>query len=186
MPPPKVQDVLYLSIVLLLHLAPLKMSIHLNIFLVGDCHIIFYIFRQDYFIYWSIQGTWSETWSFLADQQFQILNIITFFLVDLRNSSHRPTVSGYICLNQNNIIYFEIPLFSGPYWSCLKRGQEFFLHLDQKSSSKCFTLPHRLLLYKSGLTYEPGEGIFILLFAVNRLFGDKEVRLCGSLICFHR
>ena len=57
-----------------------------------------------------------------------------------------------------------------------------FLHLDQNSSAKCCTLLHYLLLYKSGLTNEPGGGIITLLFIVNRLLGDNGVRLCGSLI----
>ena len=122
---------------------------------------------------------WSETWTFLTDQKIHTSNNTVFIFVDLKNLSHRPTVSCCICLNQSNIIYFEIPLLCSPFWSWVDRNS--FLHLDQNSSAKCCTLLHCLLLYKSGLTDEPGGGIITLLLIVNMLLGDIEVRFCESL-----
>ena len=54
-----------------------------------------------------------------------------------------------------------------------------FLHLDQNSSAKCCTLLHCLLLYKSGLTNEPGGGIVTLLFIVSGCLEIMELDFVG-------
>ena len=78
------------------------------------------------FTYWSFQDMWSETWPFLADQQFHTSNNTVFMFLYFQNLSHSPTVLCCICVNQNNVIYFEIPLFWNSFWSCLKSGQKLF------------------------------------------------------------
>ena len=121
------------SITLSIHLAPLKMPIHLDISPLATrrgvtyhlLHLptkLIYLLLAPRYVKWNLT---LSCWSTLSHFEQHC-----FIFVDFENSSHRPTISYCICLNQNNIIYFEVPLFCSPFDIAWRVDRNSFLHLD--------------------------------------------------------
>ena len=138
-PPSKVWKVLYFFVILHLHLAPLKISIHLNISLLASDQGITYHFLHWHtklvylvvaarYVRWHLTFSCWITISHFKQHCFLFLLISKICPISQLFWSASVWIKTCICLsrNINKIIYFEIPLFCSPFWTSLKSGKKFF------------------------------------------------------------
>ena len=185
-PPSKVWKVLYFFVTLHLHLATLKISIHLNVsFLASDQGITYhflhwhtklvYLVVAARYVRWHLTFSCWLTISHFKQHCFLFLLISKICPISELFRSASVWIKTCICLNQNIKSFILKFLFSVVHFELVWRVERnSFLHLEQHLSAKCCTHLHCLLLYKSGLTNEPGGGIITQFFIVNRLLGDVE------------